>query len=442
MKQVINSTEGGCHIKGTQRISLKNVIKKYCTKTIDKSKIKSLLTHADDSDELIKKVIPLLKQDIDILNIIITNSRKGIAVSHGLKTLMSHPEYTRLLPKKTEKLFDKLNKKALQEAKGDQLLVNHLFFRKAIAKLKKSRLKTIMIMSNKNFTFSENAHIAAIKNPLVNVAIYGASRQIQTRSLKVDSTINNFLKNKSDAIIRTERNIIILKAAKKAAEFLKKSYKKTLSLLKKYHKTKDDSLLVSSKKEPINLNDAKDYFKAGNWAHPLLDAFKTLDDEECPIDSLKYKKAGEIYEKALKMKFKAIQKAKEDEQEYHDKMIKLVKYNELLEKAKDAGRLNKDFDQALELMKKAIKLMPDEQEARWGFASALHHAKKTKEAIEEYKKLIKDFPDNHTYRFEYGQILLLENDLQEGLKQIGLVMEKTEEFDSFLAFFALWINLF
>ena len=165
MKQVINSTEGGCHIKGTERISLKNVIKKYCTKTIDKSKVKSLLTHTDNSDELIEKVIPLLKQDIDILDEIIINSRKGMAVSHGLRTLMSHPEYTRLLPKKTEKMFDKLNKKALEEANGDQLLVNHLFFRKAIAKLKKSRLKTILIMSNKNFVFYEHDHIAAINNP-------------------------------------------------------------------------------------------------------------------------------------------------------------------------------------------------------------------------------------------------------------------------------------
>jgi len=429
---IINSTEGGCHIKGSKRISLKNVIKKYCQNPIDKSVITPLLSHADNADELIKKVIPLLKQDIDNLNEIIINSRKGIAVSHGIKTLMNRPEYNRLLPKKTEKMFNKLNQKAIQESQGNQLLVNQLFFKMAIDKLKKCRLKTMMIMSEKNFIFSENAHIAAVKNPLVNVAIYGATRQIATRGLKVDPTINHFLKNKKDAIIRTERNMIILNAAKTASESLKKSYRKTLKLLKKYDKTKDDNLLTSFEKEPINLKDAEDYFKAGNWAHPLLDAKKYMNQKEC-CGIKKYESAKRIYYKAIEMKDKAIYKAKEDEKEHHDKMIKLVKYNELLENAKDAGRLDKDFDQALELMKEAIELMPDEQEARWGLATALHHAQKIEESIKEYKKLIEDFPDNNTFRFEYGQVLLLENDLKEGLKQIGIVMEKTDEFDSFLS---------
>jgi len=430
-KLVVNSTEGGAHIKGSKRISLKNVIKKYCQDPIDKSVITPFLSYADNADELIKKVIPLLKQDIDNLNEIITNSKKGIAVSHGIKILINRPKYNRLLPKKTEKMFDKLNQKAIQEAQGNPLLVNQIFFEMAIAKLKKCRLKTIMIMSDKNFKYSEKAHIAAVKNPLVNVAIYGAIRQIATRGLKVDSTVNHFLKNKKDAIIRTERNMIILNAAKTASESLKKSYRKTLKLLKKYDKTKDHNLLTSFKKEPIVLKDAEDYFKAGNWAHPLLDAKKYMNQKECAIQ--KYEKAKKIYYKAIEMKNEAIQKAKKDEKEHHDKMIKLVKYNELLENAKDAGRIDKNFDRALELMKEAIKLMPDEQEARWGLATALHHAQKIKEAIIEYKKLIKDFPDNNTFRFEYGQVLLLENDLQEGLKQIGIVMEKTDEFDSFLS---------
>jgi len=428
-KLVINSTEGGAHIKGAKRISLKNVIKKYCQNPIDKSIITPLLSHADNANELIEKVIPLLKQDIDILNEIIINSRKGIAVSHGIKTLINRPEYNRLLPKKTEKMFGKLNQKAIQKSQGNQLLVNQLFFKMAIDRLKKCRLKTMMIMSNKNFIFSEFAHIAAVKNPLVNVAIYGATRQIATRGLKVDPTINHFLKNKKDAIIRTERNMIILNAAKTASESLKKSYRKTLKLLKKYDKTKDDNLLTSFEKEPIDLKDAEDYFKAGNWAHPLLDANKVLKENKIS----QYKKAKKIYDKAWNMRYKAIYKAKEDEKEHHDKMIKLVKYNELLENAKDVGRLDKDFDKALKLMKEAIELMPDEQEARWGLATALHHAQKIEEAVEEYKKLIEDFPDNNTFRFEYGQVLLLENDLKEGLKQIGIVMEKTDEFDSFLA---------
>ena len=428
-KIVINATEGGAKIKGTVQLSLKETIKKYCQKPIDKSIIKSLLSPADNGNELIKKVIPLLKQDIKNLNEVIINSRKGLAVSHGIKKLISKSEYTKLLPKQKAKLFDKFNQEAAKEATGHPLLITQLFFQKVIKKLNRSRLKTIIIMSDKNFAFSEAAHIASMKNPLVNVAIYGASRQIQTRNLKVDASINHFLNNQEDAITRTERNIVILKAAKTAAESLKKSYKKTLKLLEKYYKAKDNSLLTSSEIEPINLDDAEDYFKANNWAHPLLDAKKLLK-----TDSLKkYKKAENIFFRAREMKIDAIKKAKESEEEYHDKMTKLVKYNTLIERARDAGRLDKNFDNALKLMKQAIKLMPDEQEARWGLATALHHAGGLKESIKEYQKLVKDFPDQHNYQFEYGQVLLRNNQLQEGLKEIGKVMEKTDEFDSFLA---------
>lgn len=426
-KIVVNATEGGAKIKGCLQLSLKEVVKKYCQKPINKDIIKNLLTYADDGDELIEKVIPLLQNDIDTLDEVITNSRKGMAVSHGIKTLISQKQYTKLLPKNKRVLFDKINKQAIKEAQENLESSTPLFFKKAIAKLKKSRLKTIMIFAHKNHIFSQNAYVAAGKNPLVNVAIYGASRAIQSKALKADAGINNFLTNQKDAVIRVERNMIILKAAYTAAKGLKKSYKKTLKLLKKYNKTKDNSLLLSSETEPINFDDVDNYFKAGNWAHPLLDARKALE-----IDQTN-KKANEALDIALKMKAAAIKKAKESEVEYHDKMIKLVLYNDLLEKAKTSGRIDKDFDKALKLMKEAIILMPDEQEARWGLASALKLTKNHKESLDEYEKLIKDFPDNLLFQFEYGQDLLTQDRIQEGLKQIGKVMEKTEEYDYFLS---------
>lgn len=428
-KIVINSTEGGARIAGTIQLSLKETIKKYCQKPIDKSKMKSLLTLADNGDELIEKVIPLLKTDIKNLKEIITNSRRGIAVSHGIKTLIARQEYTKLLPKNKRIFFDKLNKEATKIAEGNSMVVTRIFFQNAIAKLKKSRLKTIMIMSNKNFIFSEAAHIASMKNPLVNVAVYGASRAIQTRSLKVEGGINHFLTNAKDAIIRTTRNIIILKAAYAAAIGLKKSYEKTIALMEKYNKTKNNNLLISSEKEIIDLKDAEDYFKAGNWAHPLLDSIKAMLTILSPEE---YNLALSIYSKAIKMKGDAIKKAKESEVKYHDKMTKLVKYNGLLLEAKKVGGVNKNFKEALKLMKKANKLLPDEIEAQWGLATALHHAKKIKESLKEYKKIIKKHPDNHTFRFEYGQVLLKDNQLQQGLKEIGMVMKETDEFDNFL----------
>jgi len=185
--------------------------------------------------------------------------------------------------------------------------------------------------------------------------------------------------------------------------------------------------LISSEIEPINLDDAENYFNEGNWAHPLLDAIKLLKVDETN------KKANETLSQALKMKKEAIEKAEINEEKYHDKMRKLLEYNKLLEKAKKIGRENKDFDGALKSMEDAIELMPDEGEARWGYATALHHAERFDESIKEYKELIETFPDNNTFRFEYGQVLLRNNQLQKGLQEIGKVMETTDEFDSFLA---------
>ena len=429
-KIIVNSTEGGADIKGTIKMSLKNTIEKYCQNPIDKSKIKPLLTKADDGDKLIEKVIPLLKKDIDNLEEIIKNSRKGMAVSHGLKILMARPEYKVLLPKTKRKLFDKFNRDSIKKAQGNPSIQTHFFFQTAISKLKKSRLKNIIIMANKNFLFSEAAHLSATRNPLVNVAIYGASRAIKTRTLEVEGGINHFLTDKKDAITRTNRNIIILKAAYTAAKNLKKSYKKTLNLLKKYNTTKDEKLLTSVKKEPINLKDAEDYFKEGNWAHPLLDSQKYMGQEICGVK--KYDLACQIHLKALDMRNSAIQKAKENEIEHHDKMVELIKYNELIKQAKIEGGINQDFKKALKLMRKAIKLLPEEPQAQWGLATALHHSGNIKESLKEYKKLINKHPDRHKFRFEYGKVLLRDNQMQLGLKEIGKVMEKTEEYDNFL----------
>ena len=73
MKRIVyNSTEGGVDIKGTVKIPLCDYIKKYCSKAINKDKLASLMTLADDADELIERVIPLLQSDIDVLDIVIS----------------------------------------------------------------------------------------------------------------------------------------------------------------------------------------------------------------------------------------------------------------------------------------------------------------------------------------------------------------------------------
>lgn len=438
-KLVINATQGGAKIKGAKQMLLQDVIKKYCKEPIDKTKINSLLSPAEDGDELIEKVIPLLKDDIENLKEIIKQSKKGLAANRGLKTLMKRKKYKKLLKKKKEIKYEKhLNFLATKFPNNSaQQMIE--FYEWSIKNLRKCRLKTILTLSYKNFVASENAHIASKMNPLVNVTIYGVSRQIQGRDLKVDGTITNFLKNPSDALIRIKRNTLILKTAKKAAISLLSSYNKTYELLKEYNKTKDSSLLINQEDEEINFDDAETYFEAGNWAHPLVDALKLLDynsycmENDLYIDHEEDERAVEILDKAVKMREDAIQKAKDYEDENSDRERKLLEYNELIEESKRIGREEQDFETALKMIKKACDLMPDETEARWGLATAYHHSGEVEKSLEEYKKLIEDFPDNHMFQFEYGQVLLTHGKTKEGLIEITDVMNKTEEYDQFYA---------
>jgi len=425
-KQVINATEGGAKIKGTIQMPLCDFIGRYCQKSIDKSKLPSLLKLADNGDELIEKVIPLLQDDIGNLETVIEGSRKGMAASHGIKTLMSRKAYEKLMKKKTERVFETCLVEARQECGNKFVDINYKFYEKLLKQILSPRLHHIVRLSECNFKYSEQAHVAAIKNPLVNVAIYGASRAIQSRALKADETLVNFLKDKKSAFIRMERNTLILSTAKKAAESLKKSYTETLELLKKYNETKDDKLLRPIEPEEVNLDDAEDYFKVGNWAHPLLDASKIIK-----INSSD-RRANKILEKALAKRAKAINKAKQNESKNLDYERKLLKYNDLIEQAKETGKKGKDFDKALAMLQKAVKLLPKEIEGRWGLATALHHSGNLEKAITEYKKLIKDFPDNARFKFELGQVLLINNQIQDGLQEIGKAMEATDEFDPFL----------
>jgi tetratricopeptide (TPR) repeat protein len=436
-KFILNSTEGGAKIKGTIPIPLCDFINKYCQKSIDKSKLTPFLKLADDGDDLIKKVIPLLQEDINNLNTIIKSSRIGIASSHGMKTLMNRRTYENLMKKKTEKIFENCLTEARQECANNPLEINYKFYEKILKNNTNERLKHIIKLSQCNYKHSEQAHHASIKNPLVNVAIYGASRAIQGRALKVDETLVNFLKDKKITFTRLERNTLILSTAKKASESLKKSYTDTLNLLKKYNKTKNDKLLRPVKPEKINLKDVEKYFTANNWAHPLIDAKKIINQykHNPKISKTRYQQALKIYNKAVTMRNNAIKIAIQNETQNLDYERKLLKYNALLEQSKeagDAGKKEKDFDKAVELLQKAVELLPDEIEGRWGLATAIHHSGDIKKAITEYKKLVEDFPDKVRFNFEYGQVLLLDNQIQEGLQEIGKAMEKTDEFDSFL----------
>ena len=396
-RNYINCTEGGAHIEGTNRATLKETLKRYAINNIDKSVLNPYLTTDPKGDELVKKAIPLLKADIRSLNKIERNS------SLGIKTLDL-----------VEKYSNEGNTKELDKA----LL--------------------------KNTKYSLAAETESKNNPLIGLAIYKESREIQSRKFSVDNFKKKYLlkeKGKEDLKVRVERNKIILEASKEASIKLRKLYQESLELLEKYNKTKDESLLIDITPEEIDLSDAEEYFERGNFAHPLLDIRKKLYGKFLPPfqKCLKEqdKKDLDIEQKALKIRNDLIKEAIENEEK--EDYSKILKYNNLIEQSKEIGKreINNgtfDFTSAIPILEEAQTLFPDKEEVLWGLASSYLNCRRIDDAIKLYNKLIEKYPDKYVYQYELGIVELRDGDIDQGIKRIEDLMKKTDQFNHFLIY--------
>lgn len=377
---VINATEGGCHIKGTKRMSLASVMEKYA-KIINKSDLDPYLSYADNGDKLIEKVIPLLQEDIKLFSKIISSTDKG------LKT------------------------------------VKNLYRFSQRKKIGPSWEKAIKKEFNKNRKYSKQSQEYATQAPLVSLAIYGATRTIQTRELMVNPSAKHLIKNKDDLKIRIDRNNLILKAANKAAKKLLKSYKETLSILTKYSNTNDLNLLISNPRIKVDLDNAKYYLDKDNFAKPLLDARRILKKDP------ENEQAKRIETASLILRERLIDKAKNE----YGETDKLLEYNNLIENAQLLGRERKDYKKAANLIKEAVKLYPEKEIGLYGLATVSLYIDDYEMSLAAYKRLIREHPDKLDYRFEYGQALIEADKPMEGLKEIEAVMLESRDYDGFLS---------
>lgn len=384
--KIINSTEGGAYIRGAVRISLKKVLEKYCSPTeVDKSKekLKPLLSNVDNAMELISKAIPLLQEEINILQRIIKESRLGYDANIKVSRIRNR------------------NWKARDEKKVQR-------FKKLLAQ---------------NQQHSNKAHKLAVKLPLVQLAIYGANRRIQHSEMMADGAKYEHMENSlRDARIRIKRNRIILSAANKAATSLKKSYTATLKILKQCVEQNDLRVLTPYGTKYIpDISDAEVYFAAGNFARPMLDARRIMKND--PNNIL----TQQIQIKAIRMLNKDIDRAK-DLPDRTDE----IDYVELITQGQEIGREEQDYTQVIQMFTQALKIYPQGDLGRWGLATALMQDKQYNASIVEYLKVINRNPKIYRYRFELGQVMICKGDIISGLQHINLAMEKTEEFDSFL----------
>lgn len=372
-----NSTEGGADIKQYKKMTLHKYLQLFARGKIKKDKVKELCLDLDPKrDELVAEAIPRLQTDIEILDTIIENCDKAL---------------------ETNKELRKCTKK------------------------KSNRLKFLLAENEK---YSNAAHEATKKNNLVSLAIYRTSREIQSRAMKVKGKVAHLLRNKQDLMTRIGRNKLILEAAREAAVKLRDSYIESKKKL-------EDPAIISLEQighenvNEVSFEDVDKYFEAGNWVHPLLDTKKAELHPFTIMQKNEKSKIDAIKEKALEMRQKTIEEA-----EARGDFQPLLEYNQLVLDAHDAGYKNKDFKLALKLLKKAIKLIPEGLDARWGYATALAYLKKFQVSLKEYEKLVQVFPDNLRLQFEYGQILMTV-DAKQGLTFMGEFMEKTNQFENF-----------
>ena len=378
---VINCTEGGAHLVGSRRMFFADALAKYCEQAVDKSVLTPLLTLHPDADARIAAALPLLVKDIKTLDIIIEHAGKALATVFRARNTKT--------PGKLKKILEE------------------------------------------NLRHSEVAAEAARRLPPINLAIYGARRQIQSRALNVDGKMEHVVdkKNRKDLLTRLERNELVLKAARDAAVEMRKTYTECQRLLTAYA---DNPAVLDPTGEttPADLSDADHYLDIGNFARPLLEAKRVLAD--ALYGDLSREKAAGIVERALNIRAEKILAAEEIQmKDYGENKNLWPQYFDLIEDSRRIGRDDKNMDAALAKIREAIDLIPGREEARWGLASVLMHLGRYDEAVAAYADLVKLFPDKPRYAFEYGQTLVLAGRQQDGLEKIRAAMTTSEEFDHF-----------
>lgn len=370
--RVINCTEGGAKLKGSDQMRLKTAFEKYCKEPIAKLEVvEPLLTEDPNSQKLVDEVIPLFKKEMRTLTLINIHAKNAIKYGNDLKSGLSHRK-----------------------------------IKKALAA---------------NHRYTVRTHDEAKKIPLILLAIYKESRMIESKELKVKGTQTNLIKNKDDLATRIKRNRLILDAARNTAKEMKKLYGEVLSIL-----TGETSLKEFERKEP-SLTDAEEYFAAGNFTRPLLDAKERLA-RNGPCD----KEAGRVFAKANAMRTKSTQKAIKDYEAEDIFTDELLQYNKFIDDAREIGHKEQDYKAALEMLEEAHKFQPNRIEAMWGLATAYHHLGELEKSVSYYEKLIVEQPDNPRYKFELGQVYLRDGQIEEGLKRIESVIGKDPNFESFL----------
>lgn len=460
----INATEGGARIEGTEPLPLAETLDQYCQEEIDRTRYNELLEPTTAYDDIVRQLALMFHQDMGMIDQLISQTRKGLAVNTGVSNLLDREDIDPDDPT--------------------------------------SPLRRLLVI-NRRFSILSQQSVAQL--PSLQFAITGAINRIHNRDMDVEYDLTDREKLKA----RVKRNRHILKAAFDAAGEMKEKYTESVELLDdfiKYSKlysespnrgrtlnyvtvlTKigafreaieicrsattrnkkdvklwstygrlavdmelfseaDQAIETLEKLNPTKAEELKDHLdqaletildgndidlEKGKFARPLVNVRRYLKAKPEDQDALA------VEQQCLELRRDRIEQAEADGVRTKDDLEsddgKLVRYRDLLEKSREVGRPGKDQDieKAAELLAQAVELRPDQPTARQGLGTTYHQLGKLKEASAIYAALVDDFPEEPTYRFEWALIRLNLGRIHDGLRLIKQAMEETDKFDFFL----------
>jgi hypothetical protein len=284
---------------------------------------------------------------------------------------------------------------------------------KYIGKSKGNKFNELL---NENYRCSVEAQKNAAKNPLLEIAIYKASREIAGNDLLVSG--KNLKKDDSILRTRVKRNLHIIESAIEEGEILINHYKETRENLETIQAGKE---LVQKQIHKSHIEDCKEYLAKGNWGLPLL---------EIQNDKELLNKNKSVYESLLKMRAEAIKAGKEYQQNNQKKNDKLLTIIYCHEKARENGKERK-FNICLKYLLFAHKIDPDDQSTWYGLASTYMMLADFDKAKEFYEKML-DETDSNQIEYEYCLCLFNNDEIEDAFSVLYKLLERTEEYDNIL----------
>lgn len=461
----INATEGGVRIEGTDQLAMADVVTEICTEPLDLTPFDRLSEPDPDTDRLIEEAIEMLARELDTMEAVRSTAPEALDNNRRMRKMLDRDRARAMETKKFRRYLranDKLTEQTRLQAEKMPVLMDSIFgaYRQAAFFNPEGESDAVARMElglNRN----EAMLTAALE---ATDQLLGTSEQVLDTLRRYQSTAAREGQEPESASAQADLAEIFTETG--FMDDAEKAYRRAVELdsSNPTHRHKLAHLLITREKfsaalelieasaQPESaeaetlrqavdgamaslLDEADSHLAKDRYGYPLIIARK------CLAARPDFDRARKIYDRAVELRDEAeaaaAAKATSFRENDADRLAKEEQYQILLAESKRLGQENHDFDGSLKLLEQAIDLCPDKIQARWGLATTLHHLGRLDESLAAYQELVELKPKDRKYRFEMGLVLLKMDRTEDGMAMIEGLMQKTNQFDSFLPQMAL-----